>query len=153
MNQDQTDKPSESSSDWAQPFTSKFDPSESVNEEEYRDPLWRETNYTEKGTDNLIASVKSSEDHPSNPESAWGSLCVEAHFIELVGSPFLAKACMEYGQYAIKLRTGDIIHFNSATPIAPGWLRLKTLNGIDVRIADIVWVADAPEGECPRCMT
>ena len=81
----------------------------------------------------------------------------------LVGSYALAKACQDdFFDYALKLRTGEVIRFTGASMISPGWIHLDVMprrcqpeenrlpfladRGVDVRIADIVWVMDAPEG-------
>ena len=81
----------------------------------------------------------------------------------IVGSDALTKACHDNCfDYAAKLRTGEVIRFCGASVINSEWIHLDlvsylkqpTLNrlpypaerGIDVRIADIVWVMDAPEG-------
>ena len=81
----------------------------------------------------------------------------------IVGSNALAKACTDCSfDYAVRLRTGDVIRFIGAEIINNEWIHLDlgdwldqpTSNklaypakrGIDVRIADIVWVMDAPEG-------
>jgi len=82
---------------------------------------------------------------------------------KLLGSHALAKACHDNGfDYALKLRTGEVIRFLGAEILTPEWIRLevarprcqpednhlpyKADRGVDVRIADIVWVMDAPEG-------
>ena len=80
----------------------------------------------------------------------------------LLGSHALAKACSDPFDYALKLRTGEVIRFAEARIISPGWINLDVVpahwdqagnnlpysadRGVDVRIADIVWVMDAPEG-------
>jgi hypothetical protein len=80
----------------------------------------------------------------------------------LLGSHALAKACSDPFDYALKLRTGEVIRFVEARIISPGWINLDVVpahrdragnnlpypagRGVDVRIADIVWVMDAPEG-------
>jgi hypothetical protein len=80
----------------------------------------------------------------------------------LVGSHALAKACSDNFDYALKLRTGEVIRFSEARLISSGWIHLDVMEpdcqpagpslpypadrGVDVRIADIVWVMDAPEG-------
>ena len=81
----------------------------------------------------------------------------------IVGSDALAKACFDNCfDYALKLRTGEVIRFTGAEIINNEWIHL-TLDswlkqapenrlpftverGVDVRLADIVWVMDAPEG-------
>ena len=80
----------------------------------------------------------------------------------MLGSSALAKACVDHFDYALKLRTGEVIRFTDAKIIRPGWIHLDVTplygcpesnglpfpadRGVDVRIADIVWVMDAPEG-------
>ena len=81
----------------------------------------------------------------------------------LVGSDALAKACQDnYFDYALKLRTGEVIRFTGARLISPGWVHLDVMpkhsqpedmrlpypadRGVDVRLTDVVWVMDAPEG-------
>ena len=77
------------------------------------------------------------------------------------GSHALAKACYDPFDYALKLRTGEVIRFESARLISPEWIHIELRpedqivekrvpyiadRGIDIRIADIVWVMDAPMG-------
>lgn len=94
-------------------------------------------------------------------ENAW--LCVGELATAMFGSSALAKACLDnFFDYALKLRTGEVIRFTGAKMISPGWIHLDVMpkqcqptnnglpfpadRGVDVRIADIVWVMDAPEG-------
>lgn len=86
----------------------------------------------------------------------------EAGLIRLLGSHALAKACMDPFDYALRLRTGEVIRFESAMVLNKEWVRLTTKpyededtyhplafpapRGVEVRIADIVWVMDAPMG-------
>ena len=72
----------------------------------------------------------------------------------------LIKATLDDFTYVLKLRTGEIIPFTSADAcVTPGWARLQIdrkaelhqmpfpfSRGLDVRIGEIVWVADAPSG-------
>jgi hypothetical protein len=80
--------------------------------------------------------------------------------------PALVKACEDPFDYALKLRTGELWYFNEATPINREWVSINTVEafghsdeasrletkrppfdrGVDVRVSDIVWVADAPHG-------
>lgn len=78
------------------------------------------------------------------------------------GSHALAKACYDPFDYALKLRTGEVIRFESARLISPEWIHIEVMpiddqpnqnrlpypaiRGMDIRIADIVWVMDAPIG-------
>jgi len=81
----------------------------------------------------------------------------------IVGSSALTKACMDTPfDYALRLRTGEVIAFQAAEVINSEWihLTLKEMEdqpeenqiaypadrGVDVRLSDIVWVMDAPEG-------
>lgn len=72
----------------------------------------------------------------------------------ILGSEALIKATQDCFDYALKLRTGDIISFSEAKIIAPEWVHLSGCSGlpfmadrgVDVRISDIVWVMDAPNG-------
>ena len=84
----------------------------------------------------------------------------------IVGSEALAKSCCDPFDYALKLKTGEIIFFESAKVVSKDWLHLnlndlhsdnqqtEKLNklqlpgerGVDVRISEIVWVMDAPFG-------
>lgn len=83
-----------------------------------------------------------------------------------LGSHALAKACYDEFDYALRLRTGEVIRFKLATHLGNGWIHLNVEGreqsahnplafskrsrgverGVDVRLSDIVWVMDAPEG-------
>lgn len=82
---------------------------------------------------------------------------------KMLGSHALAKACCDnYFDYALKLRTGEVIRFVGAEVLTPEWIRLEVASqyaqpednalpfkadrGVEVRVSDIVWVMDAPEG-------
>lgn len=81
----------------------------------------------------------------------------------------LSKAILDYFDYAIGLRDGTRIHFHDAElSKTEGWIRLIDITefhargedcrtrdalpdrlyprGMDVRISDIIWCADAPTG-------
>lgn len=72
----------------------------------------------------------------------------------------LWKACCDSFDYAIKLRTGEVFRFTDAELIDPEWVLISGLDhyenmfpkefnferGLQVRLSDIVWVADAPAG-------
>jgi len=80
--------------------------------------------------------------------------------------PALTKACLDHFEYLLKLKDGQYIFFNDAVPINKEWVHIKvndvcdvdwTLTdipknrivfgferGIDVRVSEIAWVADAP---------
>lgn len=77
--------------------------------------------------------------------------------------PALTKACIDPFDYALRLRTGELIYFESASPMDGPWVHIAGVThvadvsgqrdggcdferGLDIRIADIVWVADAPNG-------
>ncbi len=76
--------------------------------------------------------------------------------------PTLEKACQDLFLYAVRLRTGETWLFEKALPINPEWVELRIrldhwahkndLNGmtfprgVEVRVSDIVWIADAPFG-------
>jgi len=80
----------------------------------------------------------------------------------LVGSAALAKACQDPFDYAMKLRTGEVIDFTEARVLNKDWVHLEikppdeqpkanriayqAVRGIDVRLSDIIWVMDAPRG-------
>lgn len=80
----------------------------------------------------------------------------------LTGSEALAKACQDPFDYAMKLRTGEVINFEFARVLNKEWVHLgiKPMDeqpetgriaypadrGVDVRVSDIVWVMDAPRG-------
>lgn len=74
--------------------------------------------------------------------------------------PALVKALGDPFEYAIGLRDGTVLRFEQATDLGHGWCRLFLMEhgeyararcfpcprGVDVRVADIVWAADAPMG-------
>ena len=82
--------------------------------------------------------------------------------MEITGSGALAKACEDYFDYALKLKDGTIIRFYEAKILNTEWIHLDVMpqddqplfahlpykadRGVDVRISEIVWVMDAPEG-------
>jgi hypothetical protein len=89
-------------------------------------------------------------------------------------SPALAKACWDSFDYAMMLRSGTVVYFREARPVSAAWVTLKEIHavmpsskfrpdvypkpmfcrgdetvfprGLDVRVDDIVWIADAPHG-------
>lgn len=79
---------------------------------------------------------------------------------EIVGSLALAKACIDPFNYALRLRTGEVICFEYAKLINSEWVHLvikrmedqpkldriayPAARGVDVRLSDIVWVMDSP---------
>ena len=72
----------------------------------------------------------------------------------------LAKSLSDPFDYALKLRTGEVIRYEGADIVNKDWVHLKGARidggwedenphfdrGIDVRLSDIVWVKDAPYG-------
>lgn len=77
--------------------------------------------------------------------------------------PSLAKACVDQFDYALMLKNGVVYRFTEAEIINKDWVRIKgTLDamqmhsesppdmtfdrGIDMRVSEIAWVADAPNG-------
>lgn len=81
----------------------------------------------------------------------------------IVGSEALAKSLMDPFDYALKLRTGEIVRYHKARLINDQWIHLEIKGfednephkdglpypaerGVDVRLEDIVWVMDAPSG-------
>jgi hypothetical protein len=84
---------------------------------------------------------------------------------QALGSPALAKACLDDFDYALRLKSGEVIRFTSAEWHGNGWLTLNGIDpaedfrpphrqdlpfpadrGVDVRLDDILWVMDAPCG-------
>jgi hypothetical protein len=85
-----------------------------------------------------------------------------------LGSHALAKACTDSFDYALKLKSGEVIRFQEATWHGNGWLTLGGIidgsddddrklrevpglpypadRGVDVRLEEILWVMDAPCG-------
>lgn len=82
-----------------------------------------------------------------------------APFERLRSPPSLLKATQDYFDYALKLTTGEVIRFAQAK-IHGDYVTLEPLfgepfkfhrdyhcpRGVDVRLDQIVWCADAPEG-------
>ena len=75
--------------------------------------------------------------------------------VKLGMPPTLATSVIENGSYALGLRDGTVVHFEEADYFAncKDWIHLRTIEsetketphydeGMTVRIADIVWVAD-----------
>ena len=80
-------------------------------------------------------------------------------------APALAKAAGDEFDYALRHRWLGVIRFSHADEAGPGWVRLHGTEveaqeyvfrpmldgvpfcrGIEIRLCDIIWVADAPEG-------
>jgi hypothetical protein len=64
----------------------------------------------------------------------------------------LVKAVFDHYSYRVKLRTGEVMDFEFAESSTRGdWVRLFGVageehwpeRGVDVRVSDIVWIADA----------
>jgi hypothetical protein len=89
----------------------------------------------------------------------WAGLCRSC-----VGRypPSLIKASTDPFDYALGLRTGEVIRFHTCV-LGPEWVHIVTQDayspqpdrcalpypmdrGVDVRLSDIAWCADAPEG-------
>jgi hypothetical protein len=80
--------------------------------------------------------------------------------LRILKSQVLVKACYDEFDYALKLRTGEIIGFKTVRVISDEWIHVKLDDscaaknpfpfevdrGMDIRISDIVWVMDAPNG-------
>jgi hypothetical protein len=81
----------------------------------------------------------------------------------ILGSHALAKACQDNCfDYALKLRTGEVLRFVGAELLDSEWIRIdlggkdrwdtpnnfpfKADRGLEIRISEIVWVMDAPNG-------
>lgn len=80
----------------------------------------------------------------------------------IFGSPALAKAVEDEFDYALKLKSGEVIRFTLATLNPHGWITLHGVTrddmttghslpypagrGVDVRLDEILWVMDAPCG-------
>jgi hypothetical protein len=87
-----------------------------------------------------------------NKEREEGWEAIEAHARALSYPPALVKACSDPFGYRLRLRTGEAIDFSQAKAIDREWVHLDAdgLRGIDVvgergvnvRVADIVWVCD-----------
>lgn len=62
----------------------------------------------------------------------------------------LIKALFDEFGYRCRLRTGETVDFHSAEKLSAGWARLNgakgtgavLTRGLEVRVADIVWIAD-----------
>lgn len=82
--------------------------------------------------------------------------------MDILGSEALAKAATNPFDYAVGLRTGVVIRFESLTILGKDWVHLAlgghgrptegkrlpypAIRGVDVRLSDIIWAMDAPEG-------
>ena len=107
-------------------------------------------------------TTKTIQEIEDSPAAAYD--CMPENFTvitHLIGSRALLKSCSDYFDYALKLRTGEVIRFRGATLLNKEWIHLKIEDagqntecalpykadrGIDIRLSDIVWVMDAPEG-------
>jgi hypothetical protein len=82
--------------------------------------------------------------------------------MSIVGSEALSKSCADPFDYALKLKTGEVVMFTEARVLNNEWIHLTLKpydeqpdknrvpypadRGMDVRISEIVWVMDAPNG-------
>lgn len=114
---------------------------------------------TQMNTENNGQSI---EDNKAELLERIAQEAQEALDVSIVGSKALGKSCCDCFDYACRLRTGEIIRFTDCTIISRDWVCLTLSDsadqpikdrlvfpaprGIDVRISDIVWVMDAPEG-------
>lgn len=103
-------------------------------------------------------------DHDAAPGESWSAIIMQENGLDPTGlCQALAKACIDSPfDYACRLRTGEVIAFSGAKLLRDGWieLTLKPLSdqpvinriafpaerGLEVRVADIVWIMDAPNG-------
>jgi hypothetical protein len=94
-------------------------------------------------------------------QDALASQAVEEQRLANAGWPAaLVKAWVDEFNYAAKVDGLGVIRFSSAVDLGNGWVRLHVGDlasentglafpfprGVDVRVKDIRWVADAPEG-------
>ena len=86
----------------------------------------------------------------------------EIRFLETIWPPALIKAREDNWDYAMGLMDGSVLLFSQATPHAGGqWVHLEEIRprsgpiaaveinwdrGMDIRLAEIAWVSDAPFG-------
>jgi len=115
----------------------------------------------------LIKYMKRRADNMNGEDTKnENSELTEEELKSALGSHALAKACYDEFDYALRLRTGEVIRFRFATYLGDGWVHLDLEGceqsdhyplafsklargvdrGVDVRLSDIVWVMDAPEG-------
>ena len=106
------------------------------------------------------AAVSSSDLLAAEPDIFSDLEEQERRDLLIVGSGALAKSLHDPFDYALKLRTGEVIRYDDASLISKDWLHLRGARldggwkdenprfdrGIDVRISDIVWAKDAPYG-------
>lgn len=88
---------------------------------------------------------------------------IDESFVDPTGElpPSLLKALRDSFDYALGLKNGHVIHFSEAHLLkGERWIKLIGFNetiemdgvsfsfprGLDVRISEIAWVADAPNG-------
>jgi hypothetical protein len=91
---------------------------------------------------------------------------IEITALEYGYPPALAKACCDYFENALKLKTGETIFYSKAKPISKEWVFIDGINdtqiglqgksealldvpfarGMEIRVSEIVWCADAPNG-------
>lgn len=78
--------------------------------------------------------------------------------LQMQSSLELSKACHDPFDYAVGLSNGAVIRFTEASfdKHTPGWIHLSEIKcgtlpfpaerGVSIRIKEIVWIMDAPEG-------
>lgn len=107
----------------------------------------------------IVMSADESPDRVGIPDvSDNEKMCIALNVRGIGGA--LAKACIDPFDYAAKLRSGEVVLFESCTMLQEDWvlldgvrnddpantLTLPAARGICVRHQDIVWVMDAPRG-------
>lgn len=115
------------------------------------------------GLGRVRAMIEPSEERAmmAEEESAWAKDEIELAKLGIYGH--LAKACLDYFDYAVGLKNGHVIQFSIAEVRSPEWLLLKVdledhkeenekrvghpfERGVMVRLSEIAWCADAPNG-------
>lgn len=114
-------------------------------------------------TENTENTKDTEYDFDLDPVKKW-ELEKQTKMLEsILGSEDLAKACLDDEfDYALKLRTGEVVRFVGARLLNENWIHIrldtdkkwdtpnpfpfKADRGVDIRISDIVWVMDAPDG-------
>lgn len=108
--------------------------------------------------------MNANEEDAAQEKAIQDAINEEVELARLGISGHLAKACADPFVYAIGLKNGHVIMFHAAC-VHPGtdWLTLEILNedqqednekrlghkcprGLSVRISEIAWCADAPDG-------
>lgn len=97
-----------------------------------------------------------------DPDYYKGADALEKKCYSLFGDGALSKSVQDEFDYALKLKTGEVIAFYGVDIINDEWIHLrvkppedqphqnhlpfKADRGVDIRISEIVWVMDAPDG-------